>query len=140
MRSYGFYVENDFSNFHNISTFWHFLRPQNERMSSLIIHFWPTVLILSIKNGFLKIKNSIFPLEYTVKMLRKKIVKFKKIYKFTDDHFFIAVIFFLHEWKILLKIKTFGFGYEKNVNGFFFYQHISVNFAWIDFKFRKHIF
>ena len=43
----------------------HFLSVQKERMSSLTKHFLPTVLVLSVKNGFLKIKNSIFQSKYT---------------------------------------------------------------------------
>ena len=34
---------------------------------------------------------------------------FKEIYKLTDDYFFIIVISFFYQWKILLKVKTFVF-------------------------------
>ena len=56
----------------------------------------------------------------TVKMLRNKIIYFKEIEKFSNDNFFIGVISFGYHWKMLLKIKTFGFQknytrYEKEV-------------------------
>ena len=60
-----------------------------------------TVLVLSIKNGFYKIKKSIIRPNYSryEKMLKSKIVYFKKIYKFYFYHFFVKRL------KILLKIK-----------------------------------
>ena len=42
----------------------HFFRAQKQRMSSLTSYFWPTIMVLSIKNGFYKIKQSIFRLNY----------------------------------------------------------------------------
>ena len=75
----------------------HLLRAKEQRTNSLTSHFQPTVLVLSIKNVFLKIKNSISLQNVwdTEKMLRKKIVHFKKINNFGVGHFFIGVIFFL---------------------------------------------
>ena len=52
-----------FSSYENINLA-HFLRAQNERTSSSISHFWPTVLVVTLKNVFLKIKNLIFLLKY----------------------------------------------------------------------------
>ena len=43
----------------------HLLRAQKERTSSLTRHFWPMVLVLTIINVFVKIKNSIFLPKYT---------------------------------------------------------------------------
>ena len=46
--------------------------------------------LLSIKNVLIEIKNSVFPTKYTrceKKMLRNKIVYFKKIYNSSVDHF-----------------------------------------------------
>ena len=86
--------------------------------------FWPMVLVLSIKNVFVKMKNYNFLLEFTrygiieevfnckkryqkwkilfctksmwdtKKNLGKKIVRFKKIYKLANDYFSIRVIYF----------------------------------------------
>ena len=54
-----------------------------ERWNSLTRHFWPTVLVLSIKNVFLQIKNSIFPPNYMryEQILRNEILYFEEIYK-----------------------------------------------------------
>ena len=51
----------------------------------------PTVFFLSIMNGFYKIKKSIFRPNYSrsEKMLRKKILYLRKIYKFDFDHFLV---------------------------------------------------
>ena len=46
-----------------------FLRSQKEWMSSFTSHFWPTVLVLSIKNVFLKIKSSIYPPKYATRKI-----------------------------------------------------------------------
>ena len=127
MRRCWFYVNNHFSNFYQIFTFWdpvsekkrflrrglsvvcintitfekiieldcvlaHFLKHNKERMSSLTSHFWSTILVLSIKNGFYKIKKSIFQSTYAIyeKMLRKKIVGLKKILQFFIEHLLIG--------------------------------------------------
>ena len=52
----------------------------------------------------------------------KKILFLIDIYKFPGNYFFIRVIFFVYEWKILLKIETFGLQknyttYQENVAG-----------------------
>ena len=62
----------------------HLFSVKKWRSSSLANHFWPTVLVLSIKNGFYKIKKSIFRPNYSryEKMLRSKIVHLKETYKF----------------------------------------------------------
>ena len=67
----------------------HFFSVKKWRSSSSASHFWPTVLVLSIKNGFYKIKKSIFRPNYAryEKILRCKIVHLKQIYKFNIDHF-----------------------------------------------------
>ena len=71
-------------------------------------HFWPTVLVLSIKNGFNKIKKSIFRPNYAryEKILRSKIVHLKKIYKFDSDHFLKKHTVFILIKNTLLKIKS----------------------------------
>ena len=50
-----------------------------------------TVFVLSIKNGFYKIKKSILRPNYAryEKMLRSKIIQHKKIYKFVFNHFLV---------------------------------------------------
>ena len=62
------------------------------------------VFILIVKNG---IKNQKFnfsdELRHTKKMLRKKIVHFKKIYKFYIKHFLIGIILFLINIKNVIK-------------------------------------
>ena len=65
------------------------------------------VLVLSIKDGFYKIEKSIFRPNYAryEKMLRSKIVHFKKIYKFYFDHFLEKRTVFILIKKTLLKIK-----------------------------------
>ena len=69
------------------------------------------VLILSIKDGFYKIKKSIFRPNYAryEKMLKTKIVYLKKIYKFCPDHFLERRTVFILIKKTLLKIKSCGF-------------------------------
>ena len=69
-------------------------KTQKERTFSLNSHFWRIVLVLSIKNVSVKIKNFIFPIKYTRygKMLRNKILFFKEIYKFSGEHFYILIM------------------------------------------------
>ena len=55
----------------------------------------------SIKNVFVKMKNSIFAPKYTIYG--------KKFKKYSSDHFFIGDISFVYYWKILLKIKNLWF-------------------------------
>ena len=67
-----------------------------------------TVFVLSIKNGFYKIKKSIFRPNYISceKMLRNKIVRLRKIYKFDFDHFlFKRTVFVLSIKNGFYKIK-----------------------------------
>ena len=58
-----------------------------------VIFFLP-----SIKNVFLKTKNSIFPPKYTshAKNVTNKIVYFKKTFNFVIDYYFIRVITFVY--------------------------------------------
>ena len=69
------------------------------------------VLVLSIENGFYKIKKSIFRPNYAryEKMLTSKIVHLKKIYKFGFDHFLEKRMVFILIKKTLLKVKSCGF-------------------------------
>ena len=64
-----------------------------------------TVFVLSIKNGFYKMKKSIFRPNYarSEKMLRSKIFYLKKMYKFDFDHFFIkrTVFVLFHQKRFL---------------------------------------
>ena len=86
----------------------HFFSVKSWRSSSLASHFWPTVLVLSIKNGFNKVKKSIFRPNYArcEKNLKSKIVHLKKIYKFGFDHFLVKRTVFVLIKKTLLKIKN----------------------------------
>ena len=81
------------------------------RSSSLASHFWPTVLVLSIKNGFYKIKKSIFQPNYSryEKMLKSKIVHLKETYKFYFNHFLEKYPVFILIKKTSLKIKSCSF-------------------------------
>ena len=66
------------------------------------------VLVLSIKEGFYKIKKSIFQPNYIryEKMLQNKIVCLRKIYKFDFNHFlFKRTVFVLSIKNGLYKIK-----------------------------------
>ena len=67
----------------------HFFIVKKWRSSSLASHFWPTVLVLSIKNCFYKIRQSIFRPNYGryEKRLRNILVHLKQIHKFHFDHF-----------------------------------------------------
>ena len=90
----------------------HLLSVKKWRSSSLARHFWPTVLVLSIKNGFYKIKKSIFRPNYSryEKIFKSKIVHLKQIYKFYLNHFLEKrMVFILIKKKTLLKIKSCGF-------------------------------
>ena len=89
----------------------HLLSVKNWRSSSLASHFWPTVLVLSIKDGFYKIEKSIFRPNYSryEKMLRSKIIHLKESYKFCFDHFLEKRMVFILIKKTSLKIKSCGF-------------------------------
>ena len=67
-------------------------------------------LVLSIKNGFYKIKKSIFRPNYSryEKMLRSKMVHLKETYKFYFNHFLEKRMVFILIKK-MLKIKSCGF-------------------------------
>ena len=70
-----------------------------------------TVFVLSIKNGFYKIKKSIFRPNYAryEKMLRSKIIHLKKIYNFHFDHFLVKRTVFVLIVKNVIKNKKFHF-------------------------------
>ena len=72
---------------------------KKEKTNSLIRHFLPTVQVLSTKNAFLEIKNSIFRQNSrdTEEMLRDKIVYFEEVIKFAN--------FFLNKNKYKIKIE-----------------------------------
>ena len=103
-------------------------RALKERTSSLTSHFWPTVMVLSIKNGFYKTKKSIFRLNYAryeqnirkwncfrtnnaryEKMLKSKIVHLEEIYNFYFDHFLIKRTTFVLIVKNVIKNQKFNF-------------------------------
>ena len=67
----------------------HFLSVKKWRSSSLASHFWPMVLVLSIKDGFYEIEKSIFRPNY--------------------DHFLEKRTVFILIKKTLLKIKSCSF-------------------------------
>ena len=71
-----------------------------------------TVFVLSIKNGFHKIKKSIFRPNYAryEKMLKNKIVDLKEIYKFDSYHFLVnPTVFVLSIMNGFYKIKKYIF-------------------------------
>ena len=70
-----------------------------------------TVFVLSIKNGFYKIKKSLFRPNNAryKKMLRSKIVHLKKIYNFDFDHFLIKRTVFVLIVKNVIKNQKFNF-------------------------------
>ena len=68
------------------------------------------VFVLSIKNGFYKIKKSIFWPNYAryEKMLRSKIIYLRKIYKFYFHHFLVKrTVFVLSIKTVFYKMKKF---------------------------------
>ena len=69
------------------------------------------VLVLSIKDGFYKIKKSIFRPNCAryEKMLRSKIIYLKETYKFCFNHFLEKRTVFILIEKTLLKIKICSF-------------------------------
>ena len=69
------------------------------------------VLVLSIKDGFYKIEESIFRQNYAryEKMLKSKIIHLKGSYKFCVDYFLEKRTVFILFKKTLLKIKSCGF-------------------------------
>ena len=83
------------------------LRAEKDRTSSLASHYWPMVLVLFIKNIFVRIKKSIFPTKYTGYG-----INVQKQNSLFQRYLQISWWFFVYWWKILLKIKTFGF--QKN--------------------------
>ena len=70
-----------------------------------------TVFVLSIKNGFHKIRKFIFRPNYTryEKMLTSKIVHLKQVYKFYFDHFLEKCTVFVLIVKNFIKNKKFNF-------------------------------
>ena len=89
----------------------HCLIIKNWRSSPLTSHFWPTVLVLSIKNGFYKIKKSIFRPNYAryEKMLTSKVIHHKENYNFDFDHFLIKRTVFVLILKNVIKNQKFNF-------------------------------
>ena len=62
------------------------------RSSSLTSHLWPTVMVLSIENGFLKITNSIFRpnhMQDTKKLLKAKMFISELLHKKYSFLFFL---------------------------------------------------
>ena len=64
-----------------------------------------TVFVLNVKNVIKNKKLNFFGqnLRHTKKMLRNKIVRFKKMYKSYFDHFLIRIIVFLINMKNAIK-------------------------------------
>ena len=77
-----------------------------------------TVFVLIVKSV---IKNQIFnfpdKLRHTIQMLRNKIVRFKKIYKFYFDHFLIKCTVFILILKNVIKNQKFNFP-DKHIEHF----------------------
>ena len=126
-----------------LSIFSTFQRPW--RSSKGLCHFWPMTPVLSLKNIFKKSKIQFFcqNIRDTEKMLRKKIIYFKKIYKLGVNHYFIGVISFVYWWKMLIKIKTFGFQknytrHEKNIGDRIFHIKKIYKFT-ADHFFHHHV-
>ena len=88
----------------------HFFSAKKWRSSSLASHFWPMVLVLSIKDGFYKIETSIFrPNDARYEKMLSKIIHHKETYKFCFDHFLEKRTVFILIKKTLLKIRSCGF-------------------------------
>ena len=64
-----------------------------------------TIFVLNVKNGIKKQKLNFSGklLRHTKKMLRNKIVRFKKMYKSYSEHFLIGIIVFLINMKNAIK-------------------------------------
>ena len=106
-----------------------------------------TVLVLSIKNGFYKIKKSIFRPNYAryEKMLRSKIVHFKQTYKFYLNHFLEKRMVFILIKKTFLKIKSCGFRlnkarYEKMLRSKIVHLKKIYNFYFEHFLTKRRVF
>ena len=125
----------------------HLFNVKKCRSSSLGSHFWPTVLVLSIKNGFYQIKKSIFRPNYSryEKMLRSKIVHLKETYKFYFNHFLEKWPVFNLIKKTSLKIKSCGFRpnyarYEKIIQSKIVYLKETYKFYFDHFLIKRTVF
>ena len=125
----------------------HLFSVKKWRSSSLASHFWPTVLVLSIKNCFYKIKKSIFRTNYSryEKMLKSKIVHLKETYKFYFNHFLEKFPVFILIKKKSLKIKSCGFRpnyerYEKIWKSKIVYLKETYKFYFDNFLIKRTIF
>ena len=104
------------------------------------------VLVLSIENGFYKIKKSIYrpnDARYE-KMLKSKIVHLKKIYRFGFDHFLEKRTVFILIKKTL-KIKICGFRlnngkYEKMLESKIVHLKEIYNFDFDHFLIKRTVF
>ena len=103
------------------------------------------VLVLSIKNGFYKIKKSIFRPNYAryEKILQSKIIHLKETYKFFCDHFLEKRTVFILIKKTLLKIKSCGFRpnnarYEKMLRSKIVHLKKIYNFYFAHFFYKTH--
>ena len=125
----------------------HFFSAKKWRSSSLASHFWLTVLVLSVKNGFYKIKKSIFRPNYSryEKMFKSKIVHLKQTYKFYLNHFLEKRMVFILIKKTLLKIKSCGFRpnnarYEKMLKSKIVHLKKIYNFYFDHFLIKRRVF
>ena len=105
------------------------------------------VLVLSIKNGFYKIKKSIFRPNYSryEKMLKSKIIHLKETYKFYFNHFLEKWPVFILIKKTSLKIKSCGFRpnharYEKILKSKIIYLKETYKFYFDHFLIKRTIF
>ena len=86
----------------------HFFIVKKWRSSSLASHFWPMVLVSSIKDGFYKIEKSIFRTNYAryEKISQIKIIHLKETYKFCFDYFMEKrTVFILIKKNVVKNIK-----------------------------------
>ena len=123
-----------------------FFSAKKWRSSSLASHFWPMVLVLSIKDGFYKIEKSIFRLNYAKykKMLRSKIIHLKETYKFCFYHFLEKRTDFILIKKTL-KIKSCAFRpnnarYEKMLTSKIVHLKKIYNFNFDHFLIKRTVF
>ena len=105
------------------------------------------VMVLSIKNGFNKIKKSSFRSNYArcEKILSSIIVLLKKIYKFGFHHFFLKRTVFVLIEKTLLKIKNCGFRpknarYEKMLTSKIVYLKKNYKLYFDNFLIKRTVF
>ena len=86
----------------------HLWSSQKEKKNSLINHFLPMALVFSIKDVFVKIKNSIFSSKYTRygKNVQEQDSLFQRDLQIPGDHFIRIIYFHLFIKNVFMKMKN----------------------------------